>query len=177
MNIVDSVFALLFVADAPVKPADLAATLGATEGQVEQGLEVLRDRLAQSGPLQVLQIAEGWQLGTKSEHSETIARFLKPQRQKIGRSLMEVLAIVAYKQPITMAEIDAVRGVQSDYGVRGLLERRLIMEVGRKATPGRPVLYGTTQQFLHQFGLKNLDQLPPLEGDAVVALDKADLGL
>ncbi|HZH98880.1 MAG TPA: SMC-Scp complex subunit ScpB [Fimbriimonadaceae bacterium] len=177
MNIVDSILALLFVADAPVQPSALARTLEVTEGQVEQALEVLQERLKDSGPLQVLQIAEGWQLGTKAEHAESIARFLKPQRQKLGRSLMEVLAIVAYRQPITSAEIDAIRGVQSDYGLRGLLERRLIHEVGRKQTPGRPLLYGTTQQFLHQFGLKNLDQLPPLEADGINALEKADLGL
>ena len=78
---------------------------------------------------------------------------------------MEVLAIVAYRQPITMAEIDAARGVQSDYSLRQLLERRLVEEVGRKQTPGRPVLYGTTQQFLHQFGLNTTDDLPPLSAE------------
>jgi segregation and condensation protein B len=76
---------------------------------------------------------------------------------------MEVLAIVAYRQPLTMSEIDVIRGVQSDYSVKALLERRLIQEVGRKHTPGRPVLYGTSSQFLHQFKLNDLGQLPALE--------------
>ena len=75
-----------------------------------------------------------------------------------------MLAIVAYRQPITLAEIDAVRGVQSDHAVRSLSERRLIQDVGRKQTPGRPLLYGTTQQFLHVFNLNELSQLPALEG-------------
>jgi segregation and condensation protein B len=92
-----------------------------------------------------------------------IGRFLKPQRQKMTRSLLEILAIVAYRQPITLAEIDAIRGVQSDYGVRALVERRLIQETGRKKVLGRPILYGTTQQFLHSFHLEDLANLPPIE--------------
>jgi segregation and condensation protein B len=102
-------------------------------------------------------------LSTRPEFADVIANFLKPQKQKLSRSLLEVLAIVAYRQPITLGEIESVRGVQSDYGLRQLLERRLIHEVGRKQTPGRPVLYGTTQEFLHKFNMADLSQLPPLE--------------
>lgn len=76
---------------------------------------------------------------------------------------MEVLAIVAYKQPITSAEIEQIRGVNSDYGIRQLSEKRLITDIGRKSTPGRPLLYGTTQQFLHTFNLDSLSDLPDLE--------------
>ena len=83
---------------------------------------------------------------------------------------MEVLAIIAYKQPITNGEIEVIRGVQSDYGLRVLQERNLICEVGRKATPGRPMLFGTTQQFLHQFNLDGLTQLPQLDVDALPVL-------
>lgn len=133
------------------------------EGVVEQGLELLGARLAQSGGLQLIRIAGGYQLCTKPEHAQAVTRFLKPQKQRLGRSLMEVLAIVAYKQPITIAEIDTIRGVQSDYSLRALLERRLVREVGRKHTPGRPMLYGTTQQFLHLFGLNDLKELPELD--------------
>lgn len=162
MDVVDSVMALLFVADAPVEAGTLARSLGLAEGQVEQALEVLQKRLRESGPLQVVQLAGGWQLCTKSEYAESVAAFLKPQRQRLSRSLMEVLAVVAYNQPITMAEIDQARGVQSDYSVRQLVERRLVQEVGRKQAPGRPVLFGTTQQFLHQFNLNDLGELPKL---------------
>ena len=162
MDVVDTLQALLFVANASVPLPVLSQSLQLTEGAVEQALEVLEDRLDSKGPLQLLKIAGGYQLSTKPEYAEAIAAFLKPQRQRMGRSLMEVLAIIAYRQPITQAEIDQVRGVQSDYGVRGLLERRLISEVGRKQTAGRPFLYGTTQQFLHQFNLNDLSDLPSL---------------
>lgn len=141
----------------------LARALGATEGQTEQAVQVLAERHAERGSLRVVQIAGGYQLATKPEFAEQIGDFLKPQRQRLGRSLLEVLAIVAYRQPITLAEIDQVRGVQSDYSVRTLVERRLIREVGRKHAPGRPTLFGTTQQFLHAFNLNSLDELPPVE--------------
>ncbi len=162
MQIVDAVEAILFVADAPVPLGQLARAVDATEGQTEQAVEVLQERLGKQGALQIIRIAGGFQLCTLPEHAEIIANFLKPQRQKLGRSLMEVLAIVAYRQPLTMAEIEEIRGVQSDYSVRALLERHLIVEVGRRKTPGRPVLFGTTQQFLHQFNLNSLKELPPL---------------
>lgn len=164
-DVVDTVMALLFVADAPVEAEILARSLGLSEGQVEQALEVLQKRLAQSGPLQVVQLAGGWQLCTRPDYAEVVAAFLKPQRQRLGRSLMEVLAIIAYRQPITLAEIDLARGVQSDYAVRQLLERRLVQEVGRKQAPGRPLLYGTTHQFLHQFNLNDLKDLPKLTAE------------
>lgn len=179
MDIVDSVMALLFVADAPVAAESLARSLSLGEGQVEQALEVLQSRLATAGPLQVVRLAGGWQLCTKPDFAEAIAVFLKPQRQRLSRSLMEVLAVVAYKQPITLAEIDQARGVQSDYSVRQLAERRLVQEVGRKQSPGRPVLYGTTQQFLHQFNLNDLTGLPKLSAemkdmDAVEAMAQGE---
>jgi segregation and condensation protein B len=155
--------ALLFVADSPATPEALASALAWTEGQVEAALETLEARLEREGPLQLVRLAGGYQLSTKPEFAETISAFLQPARQRLSRSLMEVLAIVAYRQPITMAEVDAVRGVQSDYAVRSLLERRLIGEVGRKSMPGRPILYGTTAQFLHQFNLDDLSELPELQ--------------
>ena len=165
MEVVDSVMALLFVADEPVPTELLARTLNIGDGQVDQAIEILQARLAEGGPLQVVQLAGGWQLCTRPEFAEPVAAFLKPQRQRLGRSLMEVLAIVAYRQPITMAEVDAARGVQSDYSLRQLLERRLLQEVGRRSTPGRPVLYGTTQQFLHQFNINDIADLPKLSAE------------
>src|SRR5436305_9835073 len=104
-EIFDSLMALLFVADEPVPSETLARILALTEGQVEQAVELLQERLAGGGALQIIRLAGGWQLCTKPEHAEFVAAFLKPQRQRLGRSLMEVLAIVAYKQPITLAEI------------------------------------------------------------------------
>lgn len=165
MSIIDQLEALLFVSDGPVGVDVLAMTVQGTEGQVEQALEILEARLDERGAIRLTKIAGGYQLSTKPEHAELVVNFLKPQRQKLSRSLMEVLAIVAYRQPITVTDIEIVRGVQSDYSVKALQERRLIAEVGRKVAPGRPVLYGTTDQFLHQFKLMDLSQLPPIEQD------------
>lgn len=171
MNIVQSLEALLFVADGPVPLENMARSLGVTSGQVEQALEVLSARLAEQSSLEIVELAGGYQLSTKKEYAELIGGFLSPQRSRLSRSLMEVLAIVAYRQPITASEIEIVRGVQSDYGIRSLVERRLIREVGRKKAPGRPTLYGTTQQFLHQFNLRDLSELPPLESGLPAKLE------
>lgn len=175
MNIVDQLEALLFVASSPVRITELAQCIKfddgqATEGQVEQALEILEQRLADSGSIQLVRIGGGFQLSTKSEYAELIGDFLKPQRHKLSRSVLEVLAIVAYKQPVTTAEVEEVRGVQSDYGMRVLQERNLVREVGRKQAPGRPVLYGTTAQFLHQFNINDIKELPSLELDALPAV-------
>jgi segregation and condensation protein B len=163
MSLPDQLEALLFVADQPASLKALAQALQVTEGQVEQGLEILEARLDERGSLRLAKLAGGYQLCTKPEYASLIASFLKPQRQRLSKSLLEVLAVVAYKQPITMAEIDQVRGVQSDYSVRALAERRLIREVGRKKVPGRPVLWGTSQEFLHQFKLNDLKDLPGID--------------
>jgi len=160
---VEALYAVLFVADSPVTLSQLAQALELTEGQTAQALEILRDRLSKDEVLQLIEIAGGWQLTTRPEYAPILARFLRPQKQRLSRSLMEVLAIIAYRQPTTVTEIEQVRGVQSDYAVRALMERRLIEERGRRQTPGRPVLYGTSPEFLHQFKMKDLAELPPLE--------------
>lgn len=170
MTTVDRLHALLFVADAPAPTETLAVSLGLPEGATEEALDVLEKRLAREGPIQLVRLAGGWQLSTKPEYAEMVGEFLRPQRQRLGRSLMEVLAIVAYRQPVTLGEIEEVRGVQSDHAVRSLAERRLVREVGRKPVPGRPVLWGTTDQFLHQFLLDDLSSLPPLADDVMPSL-------
>ena len=170
MTFIDRVHALLFVADTPTKSETLAVALEVTEGQVEGALEILRDRLEAEGPIHLVSLAGGWQLATKPAYATTVGAFLKPQAGRLGKGMLEVLAIVAYRQPITAAEIETIRGVGSEYGLRGLLERRLVVEVGRKKAPGRPVLYGTSSQFLHLFNLAALEQLPPLpEPEAIEA--------
>lgn len=163
-DLVGRIEAMLFVAEAPVSLPLLAQLLGVPEGTVEEGIALLNARLADQSAVMVLRIAGGYQLSTRPEYAELVERFLKPQHQRISRSLLEVLAIVAYRQPVTQAEVETVRGVQSDYGLRTLVERGLIKEVGRRESPGRPILYGTTQQFLHQFNLDNLAELPDVEG-------------
>lgn len=168
VRLIDKVQALLFVADSPASVEELSQALEVPEHEVEEALEKLGGKLSNEGPLQVVRIAGGYQICTKPECAEPVARFLKPQAHKLTRSVMEVLAIVAYKQPVTGPEIDAIRGVQSDYGLGQLIEKRLVAELGRKNAPGRPVLYGTTQQFLHLFNLDKIDDLPDLK----IELDK-----
>lgn len=110
--------------------------------------------------MQLKQLAGGYQLATKPEYAPYIARLLNPPPKRLSRAVLETLAIVAYEQPVTQAQIDALRGVDSSHTVRQLLERGLIQEVGRKDAPGKPTLYGTTKQFLHYFGLNSLEELP-----------------
>jgi segregation and condensation protein B len=176
LSLIRQLEAVLFVSDTPVPLAGLVEALETPEHEVREALEKLGAALQHGSALQLVRIAGGYQLCTQPGYAEAVARFLKPSKQRLSRSLMEVLAIIAYRQPVTMAEIDAVRGVQSDYGLRQLLERRLVREVGRKHTPGRPLLYGTTQQFLHQFNLDDLTQLPKLdiEQPKLPHMDEAD---
>ncbi len=156
----DALFALLFVADSPLTIETLSEVLGQPPDGVEAALNQLERELTAQGPIQLLRVAGGYQLATKPEYAPYIARLLNPPPKKLSRAALEVLAIVAYEQPVTQAQIDALRGVDSSHTVRQLVARGLIAEVGRKEAPGRPVLYGTTAQFLHYFGLNSLDELP-----------------
>jgi len=157
---------LLFVAENPATIEDLCNATDASPDEIREALEELGKRLQNDSGLQLIRIAGGYQLCTKKEFADIIAKFLKPQKRRLSRATLEVLAIVAYKQPITAAEIQVIRGVQSDYSIRQLQERGLIQELERKNAPGRPILYGTTQEFLHQFGLNDLSELPSLNGKA-----------
>ena len=151
------------MADSPATPDELAQAAGVPVYEVEDALEKLGGKFHHTSSLQLVKIAGGFQLCTKPEFAEAVAKFLRPQQHKLSRSLMEVLAIVAYRQPVTQAELAEIRGVESDYGLRQLVDRRLVCEVGRRSAPGRPVLYGTTQQFLHTFNLASLEDLPRLD--------------
>lgn len=159
---------LLFVSGEPVPLPDLARAMQADEITVEGALRDLQITLTErSSGLQLLRIAGGWQLSTRPEHAETVARLMARGSSKLSRAAMETLAIVAYRQPITAPEIEAVRGVSSSGVLKTLLERRLIHEAGRKETLGRPTLYATTADFLHYFGIADLSQLPAIEPDAL----------
>ena len=168
MNVIRGVEALLFVSDAPAKPEELARALQVPVFEVEDALEKLGGRYLHNHGVQIVRIAGGFQLCTKPEFADSITRYLQPKKQKLSRTLLEVLAIIAYQQPVTAAEIDAVRGVASDYSIKQLLERRLVQESGRKHTPGRPILYATSPQFLHAFHMNSVRELPQL---AVIGAD------
>lgn len=155
---------LLFVADSPLALRRLAQLLEATEEQVRRWLEGLQRRLEGTG-LQVLHVADGYRLATRPEYAPVVERYRRPPPMRLSPAALEVLAIVAYRQPITRVEIEALRGVHSHSALRTLLEHGLIRPAGHKPVPGRPTLYRTTQRFLDLFGLRDLGDLPRLAED------------
>lgn len=161
----DVLHALLFVADAPLDLETLCRATGAPPDAVHEALQQLHEMLASQGAIQLVQLAGGYQLATKPEYAPYIARLLSPPAKRLSRAALETLAIIAYEQPVTQAQIDALRGVDSSHVVRQLLERGLIQEVGRKDTPGKPVMYGITTNFLHYFGLNSIADLPEKPAD------------
>jgi segregation and condensation protein B len=168
MHLTDILYALLFVAEGPLSVEALAEVVGEPPESVERALQTLEQQLQQQGAIQLMRLAGGYQLATKPEYAPYIARLLNPPPKRLSRAALEVLAIVAYQQPVTQAQIDALRGVDSSHTIRQLVAKGLLKEVGRKEAPGKPLLYGTTPQFLHYFGLESLEQLPDLqEGEEV----------
>jgi len=154
--------ALLFVAGEPVTVAQLARALEVPPDAVEAALDVLRAQNERGTRVQRL---EGkLQLVSAPEAAPAIERFLGVQASaRLSAAALETLAIIAYRQPITRAQIDAIRGVDSGGVVRALLARELVAEAGRLDTVGRPILYAVTDQFLRQFGLTSLGELPPID--------------
>lgn len=158
--------ALLLVAERPLPPAELAEFLPETSAEeVADALAQLRERHAvPGGGLQVEEVAGGFRLSTRPELGEAVRAFFRlKNRQRLSRAALETLAIIAYRQPVTHPEIQEVRGVSAEGVLRHLLERRLVRIVGRKETVGKPLLYGTTRDFLEHFGLGSLEDLPPIE--------------
>ncbi len=154
--------AVLFMAADPLPPEELAEILEVTPKEAEALAQRLADECADRG-LQVTRIAGGYQMGTRPEYGPQVAKLHKPERFRLTRASLETLAIIAYRQPVTRPEIESIRGVNSDSAVDTLLQYELIREAGRKDAPGRPVLYRTTEQFLGQFGLNSIEDLPRLE--------------
>ena len=157
--------AVLFVSPEPVPVARLMSILGTfSKAEVVQALGILTHDLDQDGRgIQVVQVAGGYRLVTKQEYGPWLKRMDKAKAaQKLSRSALESLAIIAYKQPLVRSEIEEIRGVETSGVLRTLCERKLVRIVGRKDVPGRPIMYGTTKLFLEHFGLQDLSQLPPL---------------
>jgi segregation and condensation protein B len=156
--------ALLFVAAAPVSIAQLAESLDIKAQEVEAGLKALSERFQQQRGLRIQQHAGRVQLTTAPEFASQIEKFLGLEASaRLSRAAVETLAIVAYRQPITRPGIDAIRGVNSDGVMRSLLSKGLLQETGRAEGPGRPILYGTTAEFLQHFGLTSLAEMPPYD--------------
>ena len=156
--------AILFVAPAPVSIQQLAEALATPPGKIEEALRQL-DRAFQNARGIRLQRHEGrYQLTTAPELAEEVEKFLGLEATaRLSRAALETLAIIAYRQPITRPGVDAIRGVNSDGVIKSLLSKGLIQENGRTEGPGRPILYGSTQDFLSHFGINSLDDLPPFE--------------
>lgn len=168
--------AVLFVSDEPISAVVLAQALDTDRPTVERLCEQLASELEQrSGGLVLRNIAGGWQLATNPETAPIVERFVLSSRHaRMTKASLETLAIVAYKQPVTRHQVSAIRGVNSDGVLNSLVDRGLIDEVGREDAPGRPLLYGTTPEFLERMGLASLSAMPSLAPLLDEALDAAE---
>ena len=155
----NAVEAVLFVAEKPVSRGELAKIVSATPKQVESALAELAEVYAGTG-LRLAHDGDDWQLITAPAQAPVIATYLGADRLRVSSASLETLAVIAYRQPVTRGEVEAIRGVNCDQTIYTLMQRRLIEERGRREVPGRPILYGTTWEFLECFGLSSLDDLP-----------------
>ncbi len=154
--------ALLFVSAGPVDASHLGSALGVTAKDVERALEELRLELQNRG-VRLEHHRAGYQLTSAPQAAAEVERLLNLETtSRLTRAALEVLAIIAYEQPVTRPHIDSIRGVNSDSALQTLLRYGLIEETGRSEGPGRPILYATTSEFLQHFGLGSLEQMPPL---------------
>jgi len=168
---IDVVEALLFASDTPVKAERIAEVLDLESAAVAREIvEGLRSRLdGESRALQVMEVGGGFRLVTRPDVAPWLVKLARSRtRSRLSRPALETLAIIGYRQPVSRPEVDAVRGVNSEAVLDNLLERRMIRIAGRKESPGRPFLYETTREFLVAFGLRDLGDLPKVEGELIV---------
>ena len=172
----DVVEALLFASDAPLEPERIREVLD-LEGVAEARalVDELRGRYDETNhALSITEVAGGYRMVTRAELAPWLVRLARARtRVRLSRASLEALAIVAYKQPVSRPEVDAIRGVNSEGVLESLMERRLVRIAGRKEAPGRPFLYETTREFLIAFGLRDLNDLPKVEGELIIP----DLGI
>ena len=155
--------AILFAAGEPLSVPQLAELLGVNKPQTWELMGLLQEEYqSEKRGLELREVAEGWQLCTKACHHESVLQLANTQELKLSNAAMETLAIIAYRQPVTRAEMEAIRGVKVDGVVNTLLDWELIAEAGRKETIGHPILYKTTKRFLEVFGLKSLKDMPAM---------------
>ena len=162
--------ALLFASDTPLEPERIREVLELPDASTARELvEELRARYTASGALQIVEVGGGFRLVTRPEMAPWLVRLTRARtRVRLSRPALETLAIVAYRQPVSRPEVDAIRGVNSEGVLENLLERRLLRIAGRKEAPGRPFLYETTREFLVAFGLRDIGELPKVDGELVV---------
>jgi segregation and condensation protein B len=156
---------LIYVSDEPLNARTIAEVLKEDEQVIQAAIDDLVTEFnGRGGGLQLREVAGGWQFATRPEYHEHVRAFLKSRPSaKLSLASLETLAVIAYKQPITVPEILDIRGVQSPSSIKTLLDKKLIVAKGRKEAAGRPMMYGTSKEFLIQFGLKDLSELPSIE--------------
>jgi segregation and condensation protein B len=164
-ELISIIESLIFVSEDPLPAKTLAEVLKEDRGWVQVAVEELAKEFNErNGGLMLREVAGGWQFATRPENHEHVRAFLKSRPSaKLSLAALETLAVIAYKQPITVPEILEIRGVQSSSAIKTLLDKRLIISKGRKETVGRPMMYGTSKEFLLQFGLRDLSELPNVE--------------
>lgn len=168
---------LLFAAGDPVPVARIAEILDLDKSTAKRFLANMALKLQNSQRGILMRKIDGsYQLCTRPEHFEYISRLVEPrQKQALSQAAFETLAIVAYNQPVTRARIEMIRGVNSDSSIATLIERNLIREAGRLDSPGRPMLYETTEEFLRSFGFKSVKDLPLIEFDKIISENQSDV--
>lgn len=154
---------LLFAAGAPVALRRLSEVIGVAQAEIKPAIALLQEEYNTPGRgIALAEVSGGYQLRTVAEYADYVKTLIREKPNRLSRAALETLAILAYRQPITKAEIEAIRGVDADGVLNSLLTKKLIRVMGRKDVPGRPWVYGTTPQFLELFGLSDLSSLPPL---------------
>lgn len=173
-QICGAIEAILYVTGEPIELSELGRALEIDGEQLACALDELEHAYDKEvRGFRLLRFGEHVQLGTRSDYAPYIEKLLQPvQKQSLSQAVMETLALIAYKQPVTRAEIEAIRGVKCDYSLQSLLNKHLVCDVGRKETLGRPILYGTTDEFLRHFCISSLDELPTVDLSAVKALEE-----
>ena len=157
-NVIESI---LFVAGAPVDESDICGKLDCTKKEIQKAFEKLKEKYEGKSGINILHFGTKFQLSTNPAYTEAVSAVMNPIREKqLSRATLETLSIIAYKQPVTRLEIEEIRGVQSDYAINLLLEHKLIEILGRRETIGRPIEFGTTDEFLRRFDLSSLADLP-----------------
>lgn len=167
---------LLFITDRPLTKAQLCKITGVKDVEriAALVLELQQECEARGSALQLLEVADGFQMATRPAYAPFVRKlFSERMTMRLSNASLETLSIVAYKQPLTRAEVEEIRGVEVIAALETLLEKGLLKVVGRKETVGRPLMYGTTVEFMRHFGLKSLEELPPLESLEVEPVEKA----
>lgn len=161
--------AILFTMGDSVEISKIASALELTTAQIKKIVKGMQEKLSDSSRgIKIIELDGAYQMCTKPEMYESLIKVAKqPRRQVLTDVLMETLSIIAYKQPITKSEIERIRGVKSDFAVNKLVEYELVEEIGRMDTPGRPLLFGTTEEFLRRFGVESSDNLPVISPEMI----------